>query len=257
MIGSDERDDRGSLLEVRDLSVEYSRRGQPSFRALHEIDLTIGAQETVGLVGESGAGKSTLGRAILGIAPATSGAIRFAGREITHAPSHERRQLSRELQVVFQDPYSSLNPTRTIGQTLSETVGVHVRGSRGELEARVATMLQRVGLPSEAASRFPGDFSGGQRQRIAIARALIVGPRLVICDEPVSALDLSVQAQVLNLLRELQDDLQLSYLFVSHDLAVVKHVAHRIVVLYRGRVMEEGDAAALYDAPSIPIRRRC
>lgn len=252
MSNPDERHDGEPLLEVRDLTVEYSRRGRPSFCALHEINLTIGTKETIGLVGESGAGKSTLGRAILGIAPARSGTIRFAGRDITHARSRERRQLSRELQVVFQDPYSSLNPTRTIGQTLSETVGVHVRGLRADLKARVETMLQRVGLPADAASRFPRDFSGGQRQRIAIARALIVGPRLVICDEPVSALDLSVQAQVLNLLRELQGDLELSYLFVSHDLAVVKHVAHRIVVLYRGRVMEEGDSAALYGAPLHP-----
>lgn len=252
MINPDERHDGGPLLEVRDLSVEYSRRGRPSFRALHEINLTIGTQETVGLVGESGAGKSTLGRAILGIAPVTHGLIRFAGRETTHASSRERRQMSRELQVVFQDPYSSLNPTRTIGQTLSETVAVHVRCPRSELEARVVAMLERVGLPADAAGRFPGDFSGGQRQRIAIARALIVGPRLVICDEPVSALDLSVQAQVLNLLRELQDDLHLSYLLVSHDLAVVKHVAHRMVVLYHGRIMEEGDAAALYDNPLHP-----
>src|SRR5262249_37419484 len=149
---------------------------------------------------------------------------------ITHAGGQERRTLSRELQVVFQDPYSSLNPTRTIGQTLSETLAVHQRLSRDALEDRVHQMLARVGLPGDAASRFPSEFSGGQRQRIAIARALMVGPRLVICDEPVSALDLSVQAQVLNLLRELQQTLQLSYLFVSHDLAVVKHVSHRIVV---------------------------
>jgi oligopeptide/dipeptide ABC transporter ATP-binding protein len=252
MSDSDERNEAEPLLEVRGLSVQYGGRGRPSFQALKEIDLTIGARETVGLVGESGAGKSTLGRAILGIAPVSGGAIRFAGREITHAPSRERRALSRDLQVIFQDPYSSLNPARTIGQTLAETLGVHVRASRAELDAQVGAMLERVGLPAQAASRFPGDFSGGQRQRIAIARALIVGPRLVICDEPVSALDLSVQAQVLNLLREMQDDLHLSYLFVSHDLAVVKHVSHRIVVLYHGRVMEEGDAAALYETPLHP-----
>jgi oligopeptide/dipeptide ABC transporter ATP-binding protein len=240
------------LLRVRNLSVEYSSRGRRSDRVLHGIDLEVGAQETVGLVGESGAGKSTLGRAVLGIAPVTSGTIRFAGRDITRAPTRVRRALSRELQVVFQDPYGSLNPTRTIGQTLSETLAVHERLPRRELEARVHQMLERVGLPPDAAARFPGDFSGGQRQRIALARALMVGPRLVICDEPVSALDLSVQAQVLNLLRQLQHDLQLSYLFISHDLAVVKHVSHRIIVLYRGQIMEEGNAPAVYNGPLHP-----
>ena len=241
-----------ALLDIRGLSVEYRRRGRASFRALHEINLAIGRQETVGLVGESGAGKSSIGRAILGLAPVISGAIHFGGREITRVRARERRQLSRELQVVFQDPYSSLNPTRTIGQTLAETLAVHERLSRSELDLRVQATLERVGLSPRAAVGFPGDFSGGQRQRIAIARALMVKPRLVICDEPVSALDLSVQAQVLNLLRELQQDLGLSYLFVSHDLAVVKHVSHRIVVLYRGRIMEEGNAAALYSHPLHP-----
>jgi len=247
-------DDRGGglLLHIRDLTVEYGQRGRPAFRALTGINLDIGTQETVGLVGESGAGKSTLGRAVLGITPVNSGTIHFAGRDITDARARERRQLSRELQVVFQDPYSSLNPTRTIGQTLSETLAVHEPLSRRELEARVHKMLARVGLPPDAAARFPGDFSGGQRQRIAIARALMVEPQLVICDEPVSALDLSVQAQVLNLLRELQQDLHVSYLFVSHDLAVVKYVSHRIVVLYRGRIVEEGDAAAIYGHPLHP-----
>src|SRR5580704_9520292 len=159
------------LLSVRDLSVEYSPRGRPSIRVLHGINLNVDTRETVGLVGESGAGKSTLGRAILGIAPVKSGTISFAGRDITHARTRERRELSRELQVVFQDPYSSLNPTRTIGQTLSETLAVQERLSRAELDSRVQGMLERVGLPHEAASSFPGNFSGGQRQRIAIARA--------------------------------------------------------------------------------------
>jgi oligopeptide/dipeptide ABC transporter ATP-binding protein len=189
------------------------------------------------------------------LTPIEQGAVSFAGADITYAGHRERRKLSSQLQVVFQDPYSSLNPTRTIGQTLGETLRVHSDMSRGQVVERVHGMLARVGLPAEAAGRFPGQFSGGQRQRIAIARALMVEPRLVICDEPVSALDLSVQAQVLNLLRELQQDMELSYLFVAHDLSVVRHLSHRIIVLYRGRVMEQGPAETVYRTPAHPYTR--
>jgi oligopeptide/dipeptide ABC transporter ATP-binding protein len=216
------------------------------------VDLTIAPRETLGLVGESGSGKTTIGRAILGLCHVDGGSIHFGGTEITHADHALRRRLSAELQVVFQDPYSSLNPTRTVGQTLRETLRVHHKLERAQLDERVRLILERVGLPESAASRYPAHFSGGQRQRIAIARALIVQPRLVICDEPVSALDLSVQAQVLNLLRELQDELELSYLFIAHDLDVVRHLSHRIVVLYGGRVMEQGDAATVYRDPRHP-----
>ncbi|MEN3283877.1 MAG: hypothetical protein V7607_5017 [Solirubrobacteraceae bacterium] len=245
-----------ALLEVRGLVVEFPRgRGTAPLRAVDGVDLTIAEHETVGLVGESGSGKSTIGRAILGLAPIKAGAVAFAGNEITRAGYRERRRLSADLQVVFQDPYSSLNPTRTIGQTLAETFRVHRDVGKAEVAERVRAMLESVGLSSDAADRYPAQFSGGQRQRVAIARALMVRPRLVICDEPVSALDLSVQAQVLNLLRELQRDLGLSYLFVAHDLAVVRHLAQRVIVLYRGRIMEQGDAAAVYEAPAHPYTR--
>ena len=203
------------------------------------------------MVGESGSGKTTIGRAILGLVPVAAGRVCFAGRDITRAPYKERRHLSAALQAVFQDPYSSLNPARTIGQTLSETLRPHSSGSKTEVAERVALMLERVGLPSEAVNRYPNQFSGGQRQRIAIARALMVSPSFVVCDEAVSALDLSVQAQVLNLLRDLQDALQLSYLFISHDLDVVRHVPPD-PVLYRGPAMEYGDAAAVYDHSAHP-----
>src|SRR5579862_5563976 len=228
------------LLEVRDLSVEFDLgRRRPALRALDDVSLTVAPRETVGVVGESGSGKSTLGRAILGLTQISSGSVFFDGVEITHADHRERQRLSADLQVVFQDPYSSLNPTRTVGQTLAETLRAQGAG-RAEAAARVPEMLSRVGLPADAAGRYPAHFSGGQRQRVAIARALMARPRLVVCDEPVSALDVSVQASVLNLLRELQRDLDLAYLFIAHDLAVVRYLSHRIIVLYRGRIMEQG-----------------
>jgi peptide/nickel transport system ATP-binding protein len=242
------------LLEVRDLVVEYKQPGfrAPPLRALGGVSLHIDPGETLGLVGESGSGKSTLGRAVLGLAPIHDGTVEFDGRDITHADARERRELSKKVQVVFQDPYSSLNPARTIGQTLAEPVLVHEKARKSQTAARVRSALLRVGLPPDAADRYPSNFSGGQRQRIAIARALILTPKLVICDEPVSALDLSIQAQILNLLADLQADLALSYLFISHDLAVVRHTTQRVVVLYRGKIMEEGPAQRVCDAPAHP-----
>jgi oligopeptide/dipeptide ABC transporter ATP-binding protein len=251
-----DQDGRSPLLAVECLEVQFKGgRNKPPVRAVDGVDLTVAPNETVGVVGESGSGKTTLGRAILGLVPVSGGSIQFDGEDITHADHRQLRALSAQLQVVFQDPFSSLNPTRTVGQTLVETLRVQRPLPAAELDRAVATMLERVGLPADAARRYPGNFSGGQRQRIAIARALIVEPRLVICDEPVSALDLSVQAQVLNLLRDLQRDLQLSYLFIAHDLDVVRHLSDRIVVLYRGRVMEEGDAATVYGRPAHPYTR--
>lgn len=245
-----------SLLELDRLTVEFSGgRGHPPVRAVDDVSLTLAPRETVGLVGESGSGKTTIGRAILGLASVKQGRICFDGEDITHASHRRRRALSAELQVIFQDPYSSLNPTRTVGQTLAETLRVHGDQPRAVLEEQVRAMLQQVGLPPEAARRNPAHFSGGQRQRIAIARALMARPRLVICDEPTSALDLSVQAQVMNLLQELQAELGLSYLFISHDLAVVRHLSHRIVVLYRGRIMEQGEARSLYANPIHPYTK--
>ncbi|MFF1877091.1 ABC transporter ATP-binding protein [Leifsonia sp. NPDC058230] len=247
--------DRTPLLEVENLTVQYrSRRGAAS-TAVRDASLRIEAGETVGLVGESGSGKSTLANAVLGMVEVAEGRIRFQGEDVTHAKAGRRRSLSEDLSVVFQDPYSSLNPSRTIGQTLEEPLLVHRHLSRREKSAAVEAALLRVGLPPSAADRYPGAFSGGQRQRISIARALMLSPKLVICDEAVSALDLSVQAQVLNLLRDLQRELSLGYLFISHDLEVVKHVCHRVIVMYRGRVVEEGPADIVCERPQHPYTR--
>jgi oligopeptide/dipeptide ABC transporter ATP-binding protein len=241
------------LLDVQHLRIDYhSARRRPPVHAVDDVSFTVGERETVGLVGESGSGKTTIGRAILGLVPITDGAVRYAGNDITTANHRERRRLSRHIQVVFQDPYSSLNPTRTIGQTLAETLRGHDRIGRREVNDRVQTMLERVGLTRDAQYRYPAHFSGGQRQRIAIARALMVQPQLVVCDEPVSSLDLSVQAHVLNLLRTLQDDFGLSYLFIAHDLAVVRHLSQWTIVLYRGQIMEQGPAATIHKEPKHP-----
>ncbi len=239
------------LLEIEHLSVHFTQ-GNRVTRAVDDVSLTIAPGETVGLVGESGSGKSTIGRAVVGLVPVTSGTIRFDGQDITNAKLATRRELSAQMQVVFQDPYSSLNPARTIGQTLAEPLTVHSNIPRAARSVRVTEMLERVGLPASSVDRYPAQFSGGQRQRIAIARALMLSPRLVICDEPVSALDLSIQAQIMNLLADLQEELKVSYLFIAHDLAVVRHISNRTVVLYRGQVMESGDAATVADHPRHP-----
>jgi ABC-type oligopeptide transport system ATPase subunit len=248
--------EEGWLLEVSELSVRYrARRHGHEVAAVDRVSLTVGQHETVGLVGESGSGKTTISRAVLGLTQPSGGTVRFEGEDITRAGRARRRALSRHLQVVFQDPYGSLSPVRTIGQTLAEPLIAHRLASPRQARDQAAAMLARVGLPPDAMRRFPGEFSGGQRQRVAIARALMPSPRLVICDEPVSALDLSVQAQVLNLLRGLQREYRLSYLFIAHNLAVVRHMSHRIVVLYRGQVMEQGPAEAVYAAPGHPYTR--
>ncbi|MDJ0345861.1 ABC transporter ATP-binding protein [Streptomyces sp. H10-C2] len=244
------------VLDIRDLTVEFRQgRRTPPLRAVDGVSLSIAAGETVGLVGESGSGKSTIGRAVLGLNAVHSGQVHFEGADITRARPRVRRGLSARLQVVFQDPYSSLNPARTIGQTLAEPLLVHRKHDQRHTGARITQMLERVGMPPDTAARYPGQFSGGQRQRIAIARALMLEPSLVICDEPVSALDLSIQAQVMNLLAELQSDLSLSYLFIAHDLPVVRHLSHRIVVLYRGQVMESGPSQTVYADPVHPYTR--
>ncbi len=243
------------LLEVKDLHVIYKQSLRSQFHALKGVSLSISPGETVGLVGESGSGKTTIGKAVLGQTPVTSGKIMFDGEDITAASRSRRQSLGRELQVVFQDPYSSLNPARTIGQTLSEPLLRDKALSRDDIRGKIADILRRVGMPPDTGQRYPGQFSGGQRQRIAIARAVIGRPRLVVCDEPVSALDLSVQAQVLNLLNELQQDLGLSMLFISHDLTVVRHISHRTVVLYRGEIVEEGGAQQVHDNPQHPYTR--
>jgi oligopeptide/dipeptide ABC transporter ATP-binding protein len=240
------------LLSIRNLSVTFQRRrGGRLVHAVDDVTFDVPVGQVVALVGESGSGKSTIGNAIVGLAPVTSGAILLHGQEIA-SPTRkvDRRRVSQHVQIIFQDPYGSLNPSRTIEQTLIEPLS----GRPGLTASREAVggMLQAVGLPREASLRYPGSFSGGQRQRIAIARALMGAPELVICDEPVSALDVSVQAQVLNLLADLQQRRGVAYLFVSHDVAIVKHIAHQVVVLYRGRVMESGPADVVCVTPRHP-----
>lgn len=238
------------LLAVRDLRVSFPGKGwrAPETEVLKGVDLTVRPGETLGLVGESGSGKSTIGRAVLGLAPVRSGSITFDGERIERADARRRRALSRDLQVIFQDPYTSLNPARTIGDTLAEPLigqGAAAREARG----RVGELLDRVHLPADAAERLPREFSGGQRQRVAIARALALRPRLVICDEPVSALDLTTQRTVLDLLLEIQEETGVSYLFVSHDLSVVRFMSHRVAVIHRGEIVETGDAATVTSEP--------
>jgi ABC-type glutathione transport system ATPase component len=242
------------LLEVSELSVTYVRRQAWGRRALEtnvvkDVSFSIEAGETVAVVGESGSGKTSIGRAILGLAPVTGGAIRLEGRDITFANAAERRELASDMQVIFQNPYGSLNPSLTIGDILTEPLRVRGKLSQAESLKIVRQLLERVGMPADAADRYPGNFSGGQRQRIAIARALSVRPRLVICDEPTSALDVSTQATVLDLLAELQRDTGMSYLFISHDLAVVRRFADRVAVLNKGTIVEIGSVQAVCDRP--------
>jgi ABC-type glutathione transport system ATPase component len=246
-----------SILRVEDLVVEYKGRGLRAkpFRALKGVSVEVESGRTLGLVGESGSGKTTLGRAILGLAPVTAGRITFEGDDISHIGRTGRRALSRDIQVVFQDPYTSLNPSMTIGDTLAEPVGIQGI-PRSEARARVRELLDRVGLPQRAAERLPREFSGGQRQRVAIARALALRPKLIVCDEPVSALDLTTQARVLDLLLEIQRETGVSYLFVSHDLDVVRHISHSVAVLYRGEIVEDGPAASVTRDPAHPYTRK-
>lgn len=242
------------LLSAKDVVVDYGQR-RGSFRALTEVSIEVGAGECVGLVGESGSGKSTLGKAILGLVPVSSGTIEFDGRDITRLKGAKRRELASSIQVVFQDPYGSLNPAMTIGDILAEPLTTAGTGRR-EARATVSEMLDRVKLPSNVLDRYPKEFSGGQRQRIAIARALVRKPRLIVCDEPVSALDLTTQATIIDLFIELQRDTGVSYLFVSHDLGVVRRICHRVAVMYRGEIVETGDGEQITRDPQHPYSRR-
>jgi ABC-type glutathione transport system ATPase component len=245
------------LLTVDNLVVEYPSkkfRAKP-FRALTDINISIGRGETLGLVGESGSGKTTLGRAVLGLAPVTGGKIFFEGNDISHATRRQRRVLSRDLQVVFQDPYTSLNPALEIGDILAEPLGIQGKAP-AEAKRRVRELLDQVGLPADAIHRLPREFSGGQRQRVAIARALALSPKLIVCDEPVSALDLSTQARVLDLFLQIQKDTGVSYLFVSHDLDVVRHISHRVAVMYHGGIVEQGPAGVVTRDPEHPYTQR-
>ena len=245
------------LLDVDQLVVEYPGRGLRAkpFRVLHGVSVDIRPRETVGLVGESGSGKTTLGRAVLGLAPVTGGTIGFEGRDISHLPRSERRALSSDIGVVFQDPYTSLNPAMTIQQILTEPLTV-ANVSRTEAGQRVKDLLDQVQLPGNAGGRLPREFSGGQRQRVAIARALALSPKLIVCDEPVSALDLSTQARVLELFLDIQERTGVAYLFISHDLDVVRHLSHRVAVMYQGEIVESGDGAQVTGDPQHPYTKR-
>jgi len=245
------------LLDVKDVVVEYPIKGfrKAPFKALKGVSLDIRPGETVGLVGESGSGKTTLGRAVLGLAPVTGGSILYKGADIAHLGRRERRALSSEIQVVFQDPYTSLNPSLTIEQILVEPLTIKNIPAK-EASRRVLSLLDQVGLPQSAADRLPREFSGGQRQRIAIARALALEPRLIVCDEPVSALDLSTQARVMDLFKEIQERTGVAYLFVSHDLAVVRNLSHRVAVMYHGEIVEWGDGDQVTARPTHPYTQR-
>ena len=246
-----------TLLDIKDVVVEYPLKGfrKDPFRALKGVSLDIRPGETVGLVGESGSGKTTLGRAVLGLAPVTGGSIKYRGQEISQASRAQRKELSHEIQVVFQDPYTSLNPSMTIEQILTEPLTVR-KVERRAANKRVAELLDQVRLPHGAAHRLPREFSGGQRQRVAIARALALDPKLIVCDEPVSALDLSTQARVMELFIEIQERTGVAYLFVSHDLAVVRHLSHRVAVMYHGEIVEWGDGEQVTGAPEHPYTQR-
>jgi oligopeptide/dipeptide ABC transporter ATP-binding protein len=243
-----------TLLALKGVEVTYRRRRGPALTALRDIDLELARGEILGLAGESGSGKTTLGRVPFGLVPVTAGEVIFDGAVITALDKRERRPLTAKMQMVFQDPYGSLNPARTIGDTLIEPLLAHPTASSTNHGGRdrVRQVLELVGLTSDAAGRLPHEFSGGQRQRIAIARALVPEPPLIVCDEAVSALDLSVQAQIINLLADLREQLGVSLLFISHDLGVVRHFADRLVVLYGGQVMEEGTPRELAQRPRHP-----
>ncbi len=243
------------LLSVRDLKMHFPVRGGlflksiGAVRAVDGVSLDIAPGETVGLVGESGCGKSTLGRAIVRLNNPTAGSIDFNGQDITTISRHAMRPVRRDLQMIFQDPVESLNARLSVRQIIEEPLVIHGMGNASMRRLRVNELLERVGLPKSAAERYPFEFSGGQRQRIGIARAIALEPKLIICDEPVSALDVSVQSQVLNLLLELQQEMGLSYLFIAHDLAVVKHISDRVAVMYLGKIVELADADAIYRNP--------
>jgi peptide/nickel transport system ATP-binding protein len=249
----------GNLVELTDLKMYFPIKSGivldkhvGDIKAVDGVSLEIKRGETLGLVGESGCGKSTVGRTILRLYEPTEGTILFAGQDITRLGESELRPLRRRMQMIFQDPYSSLNPRHSVGRIIGEPMTTHGIASRREANARVRELLQIVGLPADAGSRYPHEFSGGQRQRVGLARALSLNPDLIVADEPVSALDVSIQAQIINLLENLQSEFELTYLFIAHDLAVVRHISDRIAVMYLGTIVELSPAEELYDNPLHP-----
>jgi len=244
------------LLEVRNLRTWFPvtggvfRRHVDDVKAVDDVSFVVEAGTTVGLVGESGSGKSTIGKTILKLVPPTSGEVLFEGRDVLPLSEDEFRPLRREMQMIFQDPFGSLNPRHTIMQIVAEALEIHFpKMTRNDRRERVAELMKQVGLKPEMMERYPHEFSGGQRQRIGIARALAVKPKFIVCDEPVSALDVSVQAQIVNLLQDLQADLGLTYLFIAHDLAVVEHMSDQVLVMYRGKIVEAASAESIYENP--------
>jgi ABC-type glutathione transport system ATPase component len=246
------------ILQVDGLAVRYPSRGfrKPPTTVIENVSFEVGRAETVALVGESGSGKTTIGRAVLGLTPVSAGHLRLEGRDITRLTGRARRALSTDIQAIFQNPYGSLNPALPVGRTLAEPLLAGSTRSRGEVRDHIGDLLRRVGLPEDAADRYPAQFSGGQRQRIAIARAVARQPKIIICDEPTSALDVTTQAAALDLLSELQHTLGCAYLFITHDLAVVKEFAARTLVLQHGRIVEEGPSVDVCDQPQHEYTRR-
>ncbi|MEA5615134.1 ABC transporter ATP-binding protein [Nodularia spumigena] len=247
---------RGPLLDVQDLKTYFPirsgllQRVTDHFRAVDGVSFQVGKGETLGLVGESGCGKTTVGRTLLRLIPATGGSVTFEGKDVFRASGSELQRLRRDMQIVFQDPAGSLNPRMRIASIVGEPLVIHgMVKDKAELRDRVENLLVRCGMPKAAADRYPHEFSGGQRQRIGIARALALEPKFIVCDEPTSALDVSIQAQIINLLTDLQSEFGLSYLFISHDMAVIQHVCQRIAVMYKGKIVEEGSREAIIENP--------
>ena len=250
-----------SLLEIRDLKKYFPvgdglfSRKKGNVKAVDGVNLTINEGETLGLVGESGCGKSTLGRTILRLIEPTSGEVIFHGKNLLALPARELREMRREMQIIFQDPYASLNPRMRVGDIVGEGLEIH-KLARGKAKRdRIMELLHQVGLREDHYPRYPHEFSGGQRQRIGIARALAVNPKFIVCDEPVSSLDVSIQAQIINLLQELQEKMHLTYLFISHDLRVVEHISHRVAIMYLGKVVEIAAGETIYREAKHPYTR--